>query len=65
MAENLMNSAHKASNKAFREGWDQIFGGVPKPGRRERSAKPYTTTLVQIQSPPPQSNQGEENTDGH
>lgn len=24
--ENLMNSAHKASTDAYREGWDRIFG---------------------------------------
>ena len=27
MSENLMNTAHKATNKAYREGWDRIFGG--------------------------------------
>lgn len=26
MAENLMNSAHKASTPASREGWDRIWG---------------------------------------
>lgn len=40
MAENLMNSAHKASTKAYRDSWDRIFGGVPESGQKERSAKP-------------------------
>lgn len=26
MSENLMNSAHKTSTDAYREGWDRIFG---------------------------------------
>ena len=25
MSENLMNSAHKATNEKYREGWDRIF----------------------------------------
>lgn len=26
MAENLFNSNHKSSNKAYREGWKRIWG---------------------------------------
>jgi hypothetical protein len=28
---NMMNSDHKATNKAYREGWDRIFGKKKKP----------------------------------
>jgi len=36
MTENLMNSAHKTSTPAYREGWDRIFGKVS-----DASDKPY------------------------
>ena len=50
MAENLMNSAHKSTNKAFRDNWDRIFGGVPK--LVEGSGLQNRLSLVQIQPPP-------------
>lgn len=39
MAENMMNKEHKASNEAYREGWDRIF---IKESNKDRDAKKDT-----------------------
>ena len=41
MSENLMNSAHKTSTPAYREGWDRIFGGAAVDKVSDTSDKPY------------------------
>lgn len=35
MAENMMNQAHKATNEAYREGYDLIFGKKEQLGPQE------------------------------